>query len=160
MPDQKLPKKELIHSLESTKEKSNPNNSMLKPMLFTIIIVVILGIGTGYIASNVSGIGDKGPGSIKGDVVSKEIKKGFITGVDDTKLFPNTAEGTLKEGGIEGEGEFHLERPGGDSQNVYLTSSTVDLSQFVGKKIKVWGKTYDAQSAGWLMDAGKVEVKQ
>ena len=68
------------------------------------------------------------------------------------------AEGTLKKGGIQDEGQFHLVRPGGDSQNVYLTSSIVDLSKFVDKKIKVWGQTQKARVAGWLMDVGKVEV--
>ncbi|MDO8269715.1 MAG: hypothetical protein Q7T54_03530, partial [Candidatus Levybacteria bacterium] len=62
------------------------------------------------------------------------------------------------EGGIDGEGEYHLERPGGDSQNVYMSSSTVDLAQFTGRKVKVWGQTNSAQKAGWLMDVGKVEV--
>jgi hypothetical protein len=43
---------------------------------------------------------------------------------------------------------------------VYLTSSLVDLSQFVKRKIKVWGETQKAKVAGWLMDVGKVEVLQ
>jgi hypothetical protein len=42
--------------------------------------------------------------------------------------------------------------------NVYLTSSTVDLSPFVGKKVRVWGQTFTGQKAGWLMDVGLVEV--
>jgi len=46
------------------------------------------------------------------------------------KTFPDKTEGVLREGGIEGEGNFHLERPGGESQNVYLTSTTVDLELF------------------------------
>ncbi len=128
-------------------------------LIFTIVIVLILGVGTGYIASNVSGSAKKGPTSISGDVTSGDIKKGFSAGVTDIKSFPDTTEGIVREGGIDGEGEFHLERPGGDSQNVYMTSSAVDLSQFLGKKIKVWGSTQTAQKAGWLMDVGKIEVK-
>ena len=65
----------------------------------------------------------------------------------------------MKNGGTEGEGQYHLVRPGGDSQNVYLTSSSVDLSQFMNQKIKVWGQTQTAQHAGWLMDVGKVQVE-
>ena len=61
---------------------------------------------------------------------------------------------------MEGEGSFHLERPGGTSQNVYLTSSTVDLSEYVGKKVKVYGETFQGEKAGWLMDVGLVEVLQ
>ncbi len=86
----------------------------------------------------------------------EEIKK--TAGIKDLKLFPDSAEGILREGGIDGEGSFHLERPGGKSQYVYLTSSTIDLSQFVGKKVRVWGKTYKAEKAGWLMDVGYLEV--
>ena len=48
-------------------------------------------------------------------------------GVVDKKTFKDSVEGILREGGIDGEGNFHLERPGGVSQNVYLTSTTVDL---------------------------------
>ena len=159
MSDQKLPKKELIHNFETSKKEQISDNSMKKPLIFTILIVLLLGVGTGYIASNVSGSSKKGPTSIAGDVDSGEIKKGFSTGVNDTKAFPDTTEGVVKEGGIDGEGEFHLERIGGISQNVYMTSSVVDLSQFIGKKVKVWGSTQTAQKAGWLMDVGKIEVK-
>jgi hypothetical protein len=156
MEDKNMPKKELIHDLNPPKKK-NSSKSMRKPLIFTIVIVLILGIGTGYIASGVSG-GSKGPLSINDSASGGSIKKGFKVGVDDTKQFPDTAEGEVQAGGIDGEGEYHLVRPGGDSQNVYMTSSIVDLSQFVGKKVKVWGQTQAAQKAGWLMDVGKVEV--
>ena len=156
MEDTKLPKKELIHELTETNNKSN---LMAKPLILTILIVLVLGVGTGYIASNVSGFsGDKVTTINSGSNTSGEIKKGYTAGVNDTKTFANSAEGVVKEGGIDGEGEFHLVRPGGDSQNVYITSSVLDLSKFIGKKIKVWGSTQTAQKAGWLMDVGKVEV--
>jgi hypothetical protein len=89
---------------------------------------------------------------------STSVSKGTTVGSNDTNTFKDTAEGTLKQGGIDGEGAFHLVRSGGDSQNVYLTSSSVDLSKFVDKKIKVWGQTQKAQHAGWLMDVGRIEV--
>jgi len=53
-----------------------------------------------------------------------------------------------------------LIRPGGDSQNVYLTSTVIDLESFVGKKVEVWGETIGAREAGWLMDVGKVKVTE
>ncbi len=154
MEDQKTPKKELIHDLNSSKKKGK---SMVKPLLLTVIVVLILGVGTGYIASSLGG-SKKGPVSINSSSSEGKIEKGFSAGVTDTKAFPDTAEGKLETGGIDGEGEYHLVRPGGDSQNVYMTSSAVDLSQFVGKKVKVWGQTQSAQKAGWLMDVGKIEV--
>jgi len=81
-------------------------------------------------------------------------------GIVDKKTFKDSAEGILREGGIDGEGNFHLERTGGISQNAYLTSSTVDLSNYIGKKVKVWGQTFSGQKAGWLMDVGLVEIEK
>lgn len=124
-------------------------------LLIVFLIVAVLGVGSGYFFSNkgnVSGI------NLKGGESSLNISKGKIVGSNDTKTFKDIAEGVLKTGGINGEGQFHLQRTGGESQNVYLTSSIVDLSQFEGKKVKVWGETYKAQHAGWLMDVGRLEV--
>ncbi len=89
---------------------------------------------------------------------STSIKTEKTVGIVDKKTFKDSAEGILKEGGIDGEGNFHLERPGGESQNVYLTSTTVDLSFYVGKKVRVWGQTFSSEKAGWLMDVGLVEI--
>lgn len=156
MQDHKLPKKELIHEFNSSKKKAK---AVPKNLIFTIVIMLVLGVGTGYIASNFAGSSAPTPLSVDNESASAgEIRKGATFGVDDTEAFPDTAEGVVREGGVDGEGEYHLERPGGESQNVYMTSSAVDLSQFVGKKIKVWGQTNAAQTAGWLMDVGKVEV--
>ena len=140
---------------------ANPNNGMnvifTKKLFIILIAAVVLGAMSGYILSNKKG--STGGNTLpSGSIDSSSISKGTVVGSDDTKTFKDVATGALKEGGIEGEGQFHLVRPGGVSQNVYLTSSSVDLSKFVGKKIKVWGETQKAQYAGWLMDAGRVEV--
>lgn len=89
-----------------------------------------------------------------------KLPAGTVFGSDDEKLFPNDATGVLKAGGVEGEGTHHLERPGGESQNVYLTSSVIDLSELEGRKVKVWGKTYQAQTAGWFMDVGRAQIAE
>lgn len=78
--------------------------------------------------------------------------------LDAEETFKDNAIGVLKEGGIDGEGTHHLEREGGPSQNVYLTSSAVDLSQLIGRKVQVWGETFATQKAGWFMDVVKVKV--
>ena len=120
----------------------------------TIILFVIaagLAIGTGYFLSKIEG-------PTIGSLTNSTDKVKTAQGVKDEKKFPDKAEGKLKEGGIDGEGNFHLERPGGKSQNVYLTSSTIDLSKFIGKKVRIWGQTFSAQQAGWLMDVGYIEV--
>jgi hypothetical protein len=80
-------------------------------------------------------------------------------GIADEELFPDEAEGTMTAGGIEGEGTHHLQRKGGESQNVYLTSSAVDLSAFEGEEVKVMGKTHQSEKAGWFMDVGYIELK-
>lgn len=138
----------------------NANNSIssifTKKLFIILIVTVILGSISGYVLSNKKGA--SGNTLTTGSIDSSKVSKGTIVGSNDTKTFKDTATGSLKEGGIEGEGQFHLSRPGGISQNVYLTSSSVDLSKFVGKKIKVWGETEKAQYAGWLMDVGRVEV--
>ncbi len=122
--------------------------------VFILLSSLILGGTIGYALSSNSATSTNSSGTTNGQ---KTINKS--AGIADKKTFPDEAEGVLKNGGFEGEGSFHLERPGGQSQNVYLSSTTVDLTEFVGKKVKVMGKTYDTQKAGWLMDVGYVELK-
>ncbi|MEK9178752.1 MAG: hypothetical protein AAB801_03160 [Patescibacteria group bacterium] len=125
----------------------------LSPKTIAIYLILIaVGIGTGFVLSNGAKSTSPAPSS------SSAVSEGATYGSKDTKIFKDSAEGKLEEGGIEGEGQYHLVRPGGESQNVYLTSSTVDLSLFLGRKIKVWGETQKAQYAGWFMDVGRVEV--
>lgn len=126
-------------------------------LIIVLVVVAVLGVGTGFILSTrTSGV--PGLSSKSAEKTSSGISKGTTVGSNDTKTFKDTAEGVLEEGGIKDEGQFHLVRPGGDSQNVYLTSSVVDLSKFLKKKVKVWGQTNTAKHAGWLMDVGKLQV--
>jgi len=148
--EKKVKEENLVHSFEEVSPFFTRN------LIIVLVVVVLLGFGTGYYLGQSGGKAGK---NITQTVVNKEdIKKGTIEGTSDTSTFKDTAEGTLKEGGIDGEGAFHLERPGGESQYVYLTSSIVDLSKYIDKKIKVWGETQKAQKAGWLMDVGRIEV--
>lgn len=118
-------------------------------LFMLIAAAVIVGVGIGYLPSMFKKSGSS---------TTSKNETAKSAGIADKKTFKDSAEGTLKEGGIDGEGNFHLERPGGESQNVYLTSTTVDLSSYVGKKVKVWGQTFEAQAAGWFMDVGLVET--
>jgi hypothetical protein len=143
---------ELMHSFS---EKMPMSASPMK-IIVVFVLVAFLGIGTGFGLSQIA----KATGTQIIPVASVDpTLTGKTFGSEDFETFKDIAEGKLEEGGIEGEGQFHLVRPGGESQNVYLTSSLVDLSQFVGRKIKVWGQTQAAQHAGWLMDVGRVEVQ-
>lgn len=141
--------------MHSFNEQSAATKSPGK-IIVVFMVVAVLGIGTGFVLSKVSSA--TGKQLIPVASVDPTLK-GKTFGSEDLETFKDIAEGKLEEGGIEGEGQFHLVRPGGESQNVYLTSSLVDLSQFVGRKIKVWGQTQAAQHAGWLMDVGRVEVQ-
>lgn len=143
----------LVHDFNT----SNSKFAFSPKIALIFVVIVLFGLGSGYVLSTRSSIGGKTTSS-EGNLNSSSISKGTTVGSNDTKTFKDTAEGVLKQGGIDGEGAFHLERPGGISQNVYLTSSSVDLSKFVDKKIKVWGQTQKAQHAGWLMDVGRIEV--
>lgn len=129
-------------------------------IIFIIFLALIMGGATGFFSTKVFA-GKNVTTTSNGTVETEKTADGTpkTAGIKDSKVFKDTAEGTLREGGFEDEGSFHLERPGGKSQYVYLTSSTVDLSQFVGKKVSVMGKTFEAEKAGWLMDVGYIELK-
>ncbi len=118
----------------------------------SVALVILLGTGVGYLLFRVS------PPQVAGTSTPAMIKTATEVGSTDTKTFRDTAEGTLEEGGINGEGTHKLTRSGGVSQTVYLISSVVDLNEFAGKKVQVWGETIDAQKAGWLMDVGRVKI--
>lgn len=143
----------VVRSLNSKPKKGD---FFVKNSIIIFIVFILLGVGTGFAVAKVKS--SVGLGSTDTKLSADKTEKGDVVGSDDTKTFKDVAEGTLREGGIGDEGTHHLERPGGESQNVYLTSSVVDLSSFEGKKVKVWGTTFDAEKAGWLMDVGRVEV--
>lgn len=140
--------------------QSQTQTNFLKGVLVPAVILLVLivaGVASGwYLSGNkIGGIGLKSENAAPGADVSFGGKE---VGLDDTKTFRDSATGKLEEGGIDGEGTHHLTRDGGPSQNVYLTSSVVDLSEFVGSKVEVWGETFGAKKAGWLMDVGKIKI--
>lgn len=120
------------------------------PYILGAFLVVLVGVGTAWI---ISGKMKNSSGAAPGaKVTSTEA------GALDPKVKYDTAQGILQEGGINNEGTFHLVREGGPSKNVYLTSSVVDLKNFVDKKVEIWGQTLASKKAGWLMDVAKVKV--
>ena len=152
--EKKTDSSSLMHDL-----RGNTSSTFSTKVIAILFLIALLGIGTGYLLAHNVKKGEAG--GVVGNLLNKaSIPAGKTFGSDDTETYKDVAEGTLKEGGIEGEGQYHLERAGGASQNVYMTSSLVDLSQFIDRKIKVWGQTQAAQKAGWLMDVGRVEVLQ
>lgn len=157
-----MEKDNIIHNFDSGNGSGKVSNFRtsalsLKSPLVLFLILAVLGVATGYIVAATTGSSSipLGPAGIEKSV---STTKDQIFGSKDEKTFKDNAEGTLRVGGIDGEGAYHLERPGGESQNVYLTSSVIDLSLFIGKKVKVWGETFAAEKAGWLMDVGRLQV--
>lgn len=118
------------------------------------LVVVLLGVGTGWLLSG------SAKSKSEAEIVPGAQQSETEAGLEDESVFPDSAEGILEEGGIEGEGTHHLIREGGPSKYVYLTSTVIDLESFVGKKVMVWGETLSGKQAGWLMDVGKVKVSQ
>lgn len=124
-------------------------------------LIVVFGVVSGFGLSRLTA-GGSGLGSEKVEEVSEtgqvsQVEVGKTYGRQD-EIFSSEAEGVIEKGGIDGEGTHHLEREGGESQTAYLTSSVVDLDQFVDRKVKVFGETFAGQKAGWLMDVGAVKV--
>ncbi len=142
-------KKEPLLNKEFYQEKSSKTGFYIG-----IIVIIIAGIISGYFLSDSNKSVNKG--SSTGVISISDGKK--VYGSEDTSIFKDSTEGTLEKGGLDGEGTHKLIRPGGDNQTVYLTSSVIDLEQFEGKKVKVWGETQASQTAGWFMDVGRLEV--
>ena len=151
----------LIHTIPPDPSIAPLDSSMsrnLIPKNTAIIIlmtVLLLGISTGgvvaYLSSSSSVI------SNKPQMIDSSSSNPQSAGVLDKKTFTDSADGILQEGGFEGEGSHHLER-GAKDQTAYLTSSTIDMSPFVGKKVKVWGQTHTSEKVGWFMDVGYIEI--
>lgn len=128
--------------------------------LFLVVIVssVILGAGVGFVL----GKGNQSSGQISSP--SLEVSETPKNPQADSRTFRDFAEGRVekkpapKKADEYVEGTHMLVREA--AQPVALTSSVLDLAQYEGKKVKVFGETQKALKEGWLMDVGKVEVKE
>lgn len=126
--------------------------------LVIIAIIVLFGVLTGIVISsrskNTQIASQKA--AIAEESLSGEQKQSF------NQTFRDSAEGTIEKNDEldkYAQGTHKLVRPGGEDQTAFLTSSVLDLDQFVGKKVKVFGETFGSSQVGWLMDVGKVEVQ-
>jgi hypothetical protein len=125
------------------------------PFILGSFLVVLGGIGTGWLLyTKVINKSDSKVAAPGAKVSSSEA------GLLDPNIKYQDVKGVLQEGGIGNEGTHHLDREGGVSQTVYLTSSVIDLQSFVGKKVEIWGETLSSKKAGWLMDVVKIKVTE
>lgn len=135
-------------------QQSASKLSKILPFLI-IIIVVSAGILTGLILSSASKASTNRGSVLSEEELSPEIKENLA------QTFRDEAEGVLeKNDDLDkyAQGTHKLIRPGGEDQTAYLTSSVLDLDEYIDKKIKVYGETFGSSQVGWLMDVGKVEV--
>ncbi len=149
---------------DTSMAKGTPSMQKASKMFLPLCVVVIVGgifTGVGLKKLNAK----ENSNTFQGQTIEKvakdsaSIQNGQVFGSADESNFKDSAEGYLEIGGVNGEGSHHLVRAGGVSQTVYLTSSVTDLSKFEGMEVKVWGETFKGQAAGWLMDVGRVQVK-
>ncbi len=127
------------------------NNTKVK-FLASGLVVVLAGVATGWFLSGASAqMQEQTPTA---NVSENPQNVGEV----DESVFSDTAQGELREGGIEGEGTHYLDTGLGEEKYVYLLSTVLDLDSFIGKKVEVRGQTLAAENAGWLMDVGRVKL--
>ncbi len=131
---------------------SSPKSTLAK-LLPVLLIVVIIAVGllSGLVLASrqKSQVNPQAAGA-SGEAQQK-VSESF------SQTFKDQTEGTIqKNDKLEkyAQGTHKLIRPGGDSQTAYLTSSVLDLDQYLGKKVKVYGETFGSSQVGWLMDVG------
>ena len=128
-----------------------------------ILVIIFAGASTGFLLTKNNGGNGFKASSITG---GKKLMGGAETvstdeevGIKDERVFSDTAQGKIvvNDGELVSEGSHKLLRPGGKSQTAYITSSVLDLDDFDGECVQIWGETFEGQEAGWLMDVGRVK---
>ena len=141
------------------------NSSPISPLKIVLVLVVALGLGF-WLSRLLPFSSSSGTITLPGQqqAISTEniqdksqIETGKLYG-DTEKSFKDSAIGTVEKGSINGEGTHILNRDGGASQRVSLTSSVVDLDLFIGRKVEVKGETNASNKTAWLLDVGSVKV--
>lgn len=143
----------LLHPVDSDVELEDTMKFNTHIIISVYVVVIVLGVLTGYLLSKSPAVG-----SVSKTVNSNATGSDNAVGSTDTTTFKDTATGVIEKGGLNGEGTHKLIRDGGPSQTAYLTSSIVDLDEYIGKKVTIWGQTMTAKKVSWLMDVGKLET--
>lgn len=147
-------------------QTSQPSQSSGKVRLINpafLIIILILGAVTGFGLSKISPSKSAtestiAPASGVTGIESKDEIEVRKTYGNTSSSFKDTATGTIEKGSINGEGTHILNREGGATQRASLTSSSVDLDLFIGKKVEIKGETNSSKKTAWLLDVGTIKV--
>jgi len=145
--------KPVSNSMNPTPVKKLPSGSPMPMVIAIAVVAIFMGVGTGWALANMNQI------SLPQSQTTLDMSNGEVEStpveVEENK---DSAEGTIKEGGLFGEGSHRLERGLGEDKDVALTSSSLDLSGFEGKKVQIWGENITSPNVYWLMDVSKVKV--
>lgn len=147
----------LVKEMPFSGGKMNFKGALIPAII--VLVIILAGGVTGYFLANrgtsFAGLPEKEEELVGGATLVQGPKE---VGIKDEEVFRDTAEGKIEVNDTDAEGSHKLLRPGGESQTAYLTSSVLDLNQFRGKCVQIWGETFAGQKAGWLMDVGRVKV--
>lgn len=146
-----------VQSAKNVLLRAVPKRANLNKFLpaVLVIIIVVAGILSGLVFASRNKAQQASKGAIGEENLPKEVKESFA------QTFRDEAEGVVEKNDKldkYAQGTHKLIRPGGESQTAYLTSSVLDMDEYIGKKVKVYGETFGSSQVGWLMDVGKVEV--
>lgn len=142
-----------------------PPTNLFSPLV--IVFVLVIGLVSGFWLSRFSPSGTpltssssgNGNSPLSADSISSQaqLQVGKLYG-SNSNIFTDAATGVLEKGNINGEGTHILAREGGLSQRAALTSATLDLDLFVGKKVEIHGQTNTSKKSSWLMDVGSIKI--
>ena len=126
------------------------------------IISIILGVGTGFVLAKATPSNSSSSLSVaeEGSVAehAEQVQQ------KDAASFRDKAEGVIEKNDVSDGENFasgtHKLIRGDESQTAYLTSSVLDLNEYVGQKVTVYGETFSSSQVGWLMDVGRVDASQ
>lgn len=146
------------HTIPLREAPGKKSLAMMPKALPVILILVIVGLGvfSGLVLSSRQKSSEQVTAAIEEENLDPKVQESFA------QTFKDEAEGTIERNDDldkYAQGTHKLLRPGGEAQTAYLTSSVLDLDEYVGKDVKVFGETFGSKQVGWLMDVGKVEEK-
>jgi len=149
-------KEGLLKKMPSLKRQFKFKGALIPALV--IVAIILAGVVSGYFLANRGVARLAKITELTGG--TKMVQGPKEVGIEDETLFPDSAQGRIEVNDSEviTEGSHKLIRPGGESQTAYLTSSVLDLNQFLGKCVQIWGETFQGQKAGWLMDVGRVKI--
>lgn len=155
LPDSQNQSTAPIQTVQKTILRAVPSHAAFSKLIpaFVVVLVLAAGIFSGLVASSRKKSAQLAT-SIQEEELPEEVKQSF------NQTFRDEAQGKIEKNDFKeyAQGTHKLLRAGGESQTAYLTSSVLDLDEYVGKNVKVFGETFSSTDVGWLMDVGKIEI--